>query len=443
MIDPRRLTSVVLLVLVIFYMATVLSGQVSFEYFSKPVTLIWFGIIPLLLVLVYIVTSSLQKVSNWLPTAIVACLIILLLGTSFTQQILSRRSVENTQLFDQEKFTQVVHDGAVQTEEASRFLRAGENPYSSDYSQTAFGNYPDSFSGNQKPNPAYKHYVYLPATFLIVLPFQSLAEQASGWFDVRIIYYLGWFGLLVLLACLVKPPYRDLALVLVAFNPFIIKFIVVGLNDYLMLLYLVAAVALLQKKHLCWSGILLVLALASKQSAWLFLPFFVVSLVKALPGISWARRVKPLLPGIILGLLLVLPFVIWSAADFTSDVWGYANGWTEASYPASGLGLGQWLVTFQALDSAYDAFPFWVFSVIIGLPVMIWSMRRQWRENNPANLLWHYGITLLAFWLVARYFNDSHLSFIIVVLTIAVFLSSEPFESAISKPKAINEPDKQ
>jgi uncharacterized membrane protein len=197
-------------------------------------------------------------------------------------------------------------------------------------------------------------------------------------------------------------------------------------NDYLLLGWLLAGVLLLQNRRLGWSSVCIALALSMKQSAWLFIPFYLLAVIRlSQPGQIWTM-LRKLWPGLVLTVLLFAPFFLWSPNAFLDDVWRYANGSAQYSYPASGIGLSQWFVTLGVIKDKYDPYPFWIFSLLISLPVFIFLLRRQWQSNSPANLLWFYGAALLAYWFVARYFNDTHLVFLLTLLGIAAFYPKEP-----------------
>ena len=77
------------------------------------------------------------------------------------------------------------HDGGViQTEEATKYVLAGENPYVEDYVDTPMAEWGIEF------RTALYHYPYLPWTFLFSAPFYLLSQAAIGWYDQRFVYLL-------------------------------------------------------------------------------------------------------------------------------------------------------------------------------------------------------------------------------------------------------------
>lgn len=413
MVDVRQLTAAVFIALLVTFMA-------SFGFFSDQSAWgIVRSIVPLACASLYALLPGRQAQHDRTRTALVWIALLFCILPVMTVQIAARQGNGPATH---------IHDGAVQTEAASQFFRHGINPYAADFRTTAFGAFIDQFSNGTRANPAYTHYVYLPATFLLVAPVQAVTEAALGWFDVRLLYFLGWLALLGVLTWRVASPWRDLCLVLVALNPFIQKFLFNGVNDFMVLLFLTGAALLLERRRVTWAGLVFALAVASKQSAWIILPFFLLAVIQASQSKSWWRALQPLWPGALLCLGLIGSFAVWSWSNFISDVWSYANGSTALSYPASGLGLGQWLVSLGILRSPFDPFPFWIFMLVIGLPAVGFALFRQWQDRGRTNFLWFSVWGLLAVWIVARYFNDTHPGFLIALFTVSAFLRrSEPY----------------
>ncbi len=380
---------------------------------------------PMLAAAVYLGSYLSRRNLDGFRTGLIALAALLSVGTALGAQIMLRHQISPIEY---------AHDGAVQTEEAARFIRNGVNPYAADYRGTVFGYYADYFSLGARPNPAWDHYVYLPATFLLVAPSQSLAEKTIGWFDVRMVYFFAWAGAIALLAWLVPARYRDLAIIMTAFNPLTAKFFIWGYNDFVVLFYLVAAIVCLKKGSLGFSSLAIGLAVATKQSAWLFVPFYLAGVLGQPKPAGWKRKIVKLWPGLAAAVLLVAPFLLWSPTDFFDDVWRFASGSAALSYPTSGLGLGQWLVSSGVLRSQYDYWPAGIFQAILGVPLLILTLWRQRQANTFSNLFQHYGLLLFGVWFVARYFNDSHLGYLTLIFIISALLSLEHRSAQIDRP---------
>ena len=416
-IHIRRLNAAILFVLVFSAMATLPNGG-YFNNNSSQASLLIYGIIPMLFVFIYCSSLLFKNIPDSFRTAVLVLLILSFLGGLLAQQLYSRHIHGPTSY---------IIDGAVQTEEAAKMLLSGNNPYRIDYQETAFGAFSNQLDGT-KSYPGMTHYVYLPGTFLLTAPIQYLSNHLLGWFDVRLIYVSGFIIMLIILCRMVAPPYRDLALILIACNPFMARLLLFGVNDFIVLVGILGAVYFLQRGKLSLSSVLLGLALVTKQSAWIFLPFYLIAVSAIHRSIPWKKRFEALWPGIVTVLLAIVPFMIWSLPDFIDDVWRFPNGLSDIGFPASGIGLSQWLVTFGVIRDAYSQFPMWIFTVVIGLPITLLLMRRQWNSNTPANLVWYSTFSSLAIWFTARYFNDTHLLYLILLLTSAPFLSNDEFK---------------
>ena len=430
-INIRRLNAAVLFALVLSAMAD-LPGGGYISIFSNQVSLLKYGITPLLFVFVYFSSQFSRKITDTFRTAVLVLLMLSFLGGLLAHQISSRQAHGPASY---------IIDGAVQTEEAAKMLFQGRNPYKIDYQTTTFGTYSDQLDGT-RPHPGMTHYVYLPGTFLLTAPVQFISNHLLGWFDVRWIYVTGFAIMLIILSRMVAPPHRDLVLILAAFNPFTARLLLFGVNDFLVLAGVLGAVCLLQRGKMSWSSVSLGLALTMKQSAWIFLPFYLIAVSAMDRSIHWKKRFQALWPGAVTVLLAIVPFMIWSLPDFFDDVWRFPNGMSVVSYPASGIGLSQWLVTFGVIRDAYSHYPMWIFTLLIGIPVALLLMRRQWHSNTPANLVWYYAFSSLAIWFTARYFNDTHLVYLILLFTMAPFLSNDQYKK-VTDSHASNRPPRK
>jgi hypothetical protein len=91
-----------------------------------------------------------------------------------------------------------------------------------------------------------------------------------------------------------------------------------------------------------------------------------------------------------------------------------------------GWGFSTLLVTFGLVPSPEAAFPFWIFELVFGLPVLIWMLWRQWQHNDLQNLITGFAIFSLAFQFFSRFFSDNYFVFTLQLLIIAYF--TRPFQ---------------
>lgn len=342
--------------------------------------------------------------------ALIGLLGVFLIGSLLGIQVAARRAS------DPVLFT---HDGAVQTEDAISALKAGENPYAVDYRTRTFGGYPDAFSEGTRPNPAWSHYIYLPLQVVVGAPLAALAERTIGWFDVRLLY-LGSFILLVTAGALLtrSRESRILVLTMLLFNPLFTQFFVAGFNDVFFLGWVALGSLMLRRGRSRWGAVAFGLAVASKQSAWLLLPFY-LAFVWYRSGGDFRKTLREVMPGVITTLVIVLPFFLWSPSNFIEDTIQYATGTAAFSYPISGFGIGQLLVSMGVIGSMWDRYPFWILQLLVAGPLFVWLWRWLKSEPTVSRMLGAYGLFTLAVWFTSRYFNDSYIGVISTILLLS------------------------
>lgn len=318
----------------------------------------------------------------------------------------------------------LIHDGAQLTEVAGEFLLAGQNPYAVNYKDTIFGEYNGYMHEPGHDNPAWYYYIYLPFYLVSDTAAQALGQLLGGWYDGRFPLLAAFVISLILLYQII--PRRELKLlgmIIFAFNPLFISFVIMGYNDIFVFAWLLLSVWLLQRGRVRLSAAALGLALASKQLAWLFAPFFLWYLWLKTPGVSGKQRLAAVWrqswPMAATFLVFMLPFFLWGPGDFIQDVIGFPAGRTEHVFPVYGDGLSQILLQAGVIADKFDRYPFWIFQAVIGLPLLFWLLRRQKQHNDVSTALAHYGIFLFVFLLVSRFFNDNYLGFISLVFIAA------------------------
>jgi hypothetical protein len=329
------------------------------------------------------------------------------------------------------------HDGGViQTEEATRYVLAGKNPYVEDYVDTPMAEWGLDY------RTALYHYPYLPWTFLSSAPVQLLSETFLGWYDQRFVYLTLFVVLLVVAARLLPEGDERLCLVMVlGLNPIMGSDIIFGQNDVFTLAWIVFSIYLLKRGKDSWSMLMLGLACASKPTAWFLLPFYLLYLVRrdkfsprseirAL-GLYLLREMLPLL--IVLA-VLVLPFALWDLDAMLDDVWRWSSGTAEVPYQITGWGLANFVLALGLVDSRLDYFPFWIPELLICLPLMLYLLRRQWKHNSLASMLYHYAFLALAFFYTSRFMNENYLGYLLAVIAIAIFVDSSQSAESLPSP---------
>jgi hypothetical protein len=338
------------------------------------------------------------------------------------------------------------HDGGViQTEATIHFLFQGKNPYREDYVDTPMAEW-----GFSRYRTALYHYPYLPWTFLFSAPFYWVG-QASGFYDQRLVYLLLLAVALPVAPRLVRGERQQLALVaLLAFNPIMALDVIFGQNDSFVLCWIIFSLVAWQQwaqrrttdppRH-GWrwlSAALFGLACASKPTAWFFAPFYGLLLVAdqdqlATGGWRGVGRVIPsiirrALPALVVFTVILLPYVLWDGAALYDDVWRWSNGQGETGYQIWGWGASNFVLAAGLVADRFAQWPFWQLEVLLAVPVLLWLIHRQGRNNTLSNAAWHYGVFLLVFFYGSRFLNENYLGYILAFLAIGVLGGGEEGE---------------
>ena len=316
-----------------------------------------------------------------------------------------------------------IHDGALMIEEASRKLLAGHNPYAADYLDTPLYYWP------MVNNPALYHLTYFPFLFLITVPFVWAFDHLGIFWDQRYLYVPAFVATLAVVPLLVKRTDHRIALVaLVGLNPQLFPFVIEGRNDFFVLLFLFAGVALLQRERRTWGALAIAAAAAAKLHAVVLMPFVAVYLIatrKPKTVREAAFALTPLVPATVFLAVTFLPFLVndWNA--FYDDVVRYNAGGAAWTYPISGMGFSALLLWLGVISYRQADFPFAVIEIAVATPIAVYTLVRLWKAPTIARMLGGYALTLLAFLFFGRYFQGNYLGYILAVASPIPFLVRE------------------
>jgi hypothetical protein len=331
-----------------------------------------------------------------------------------------------------------IHDGALMIEWAARKLLAGQNPYVADYLDTPLFYWP------MVNNPALYHLTYFPSMFLVTVPFVWVFDKVGLFWDERYLYLPAYIATLAVVPLLVRRPQHRLSLTaLVALNPQLFPFVVEGRNDFFVLLFLFAGVALLQRERRTWGSLAIAAAAAAKLHALFLLPFLVVWLVatrRPKTSREALAATRPLVPAAILLAVTFAPFLVNDFAAFYDDVVRYNAGGAAWTYPISGMGFSALLLALGLIEYRQADFPFAAIEVAVAAPIALWWLRKLWRAPTSATMLQGYALTLLAFLFFGRYFQGNYLGYILAVATPVPFLLAEARVVAPRRRRAAPQP---
>jgi hypothetical protein len=360
-----------------------------------------------------------QRLSFLLRLALL-WLILLITPIAVTLQNIETRLQAEAGLGDTVEAFSQIHDGAIQVEMAVDYLSAGINPYTATYDHPVM----QMWLLQVEVNPATEHLVYLPGLLLLSLPFEWAATAVFGFYDQRLLYLLAFVLVMLLLPTITPKPGHKLALIVgIGLNPWLTQPVVWGMNDILVLLGLLLAALLLQKKQPLWAAAVLGLACTLKQSAWLAVPFFLLAIYQAAPPEKrwkWVGTAVALI-GLIMA-VVVGPFALWNLPAFMDDTFAYASGTAQTlNYPIRGYTIGRLLVVFEQVSSDLDYYPFWIWQLLVGLPVFVLCLYYQWRQRTLSALFLAASLFIFTLGFVSRFFQDNYVGFIAALAFLGLF----------------------
>lgn len=314
----------------------------------------------------------------------------------------------------------LIHDGALQTEIATRFLFKGQNPYAVNYFNTPLQswNYTEA-NYHGAINPALYHYAYLPFTLLTSAAGHVVQKLILGWEDLRFTLFVEYLGILLIVWVLTKNlKEKFVYLTLYAFNPLVVHFLLEGRNDIAAFLYLFASAFFLYRKNLKVSAILLAFAMAFKQTLWLALPFF---LCYVLYKKDIKNKFRTYFIFVIATMsLIILPFFIWDPKSFIDSTINYLNGTALHSYPINGIGFAQILLMTKSIPNTHVYYPFWIFQALTSGPLLLFFLKILKNKPQISYIFLFFSITTLVFMFFSRVFSDSYITLIFLTLITAI-----------------------
>src|SRR5207302_8144559 len=266
--------------------------------------------------------------------------------------------------------TALIGDGAYQTQLAGDFLLRGIDPYGADYGAAGLSAAP---WGETFASPALHHLVTWPGQFLWPLSLQ-LAARPLGWWDERAFLLVAAGLIWWLLSRLFPGAPGRLAATAFFLIPGHSLVAVLGDNDLPMLALVLAALLAADRRRYLLMGLLLGLAVVTKQHAVLAVPLIAAWAVVRGADVRELIRAAALATGAALAMLA--PFMSWNAGAFIRDTIVFVAGSGPDAYPINGFGLSAFLLSTGVIHGARDAFPFAAIELVVG--VAIWTVGWLW-----------------------------------------------------------------
>ena len=322
-----------------------------------------------------------------------------------------------------------VHDGVLLTDAAAGRLLQGQDPYGHDYIDSRARSF---YLSDVPVNFGLRHYVYMPGMILLDLPVRALGGDRANF------TWMFLPGLLALaLACWSvgrRQAESQAALIAVVLNPLFQLDYLYFLNDLFALAPALAAVGMLRRGRPLLAGILLGLAIGTKQQAVLFLPLFLIA-----AGLLLRRRgaLQAVSATFATAAFLALPFLAWNPGAFVADTAAFFFGSGVDAYPIRGIGLPGDLLALGVLQSRWEAFstpPFQAFAVLL---VLATGLNRLWRRWSWPEFWFWLGLETLAVFFFGRVLAPNYLDLALTILGLSFTLwlvDQAPAQAAIGRP---------
>ncbi len=318
-----------------------------------------------------------------------------------------------------------ISDSAIQTESALSYLDAGKNPYVESYADTPLRFYQWLDVGDEAwQDPAYEYFVYLPSSLYLSFPLYKISQIAGILYDQRTIYLTIYFFLLLVLPHLTENPTFKLSLVAVGgLNPLFTNSVMLGMNDVAPFLAFILTLIMIKREKWGWSAILMGIACSLKQYAWFILPFFTLYVWKQNP--RQRRWRQTFLSVAMIGFILILsclPFVLWDWQNFYTDTFAFPAGNAEYLYPIRGFTVGRLLMGAGIIPTFVSPFPFQIMQLAIGIPLLLWMLRYQYKRDLGAMLLASAAF-IFGFGTVSRFFHHNYVGVVLALATIGILIN--------------------
>ncbi len=333
--------------------------------------------------------------------------------------------------------------GVVQIPLALERILDGDSPYGADYSDSILGKQArvSSFWDQHGGNPILRHHAYLPGTHALMLPAYLLGKNALGFFDSRLVTLMAWALAAALASLLFPDPARRLtAAAVVLVNPLVYWHQIFGANDVMLVALLLGAFVLFRSGRVVWGAAVLGFACATKQLAWPFAPFLLLtvsgaeSLGDLFRPAALRRLARPLAVLVLVFLAVVAPIAARDLRAFWGDIVVYNVGLPGAdNYPLGGtpgFGFANFLIDYGAVQSLRDYFPFGIFYVLL-VPLGLLLLLRQLRDRSLTTALALGSVALLASLYFSRVVHPNYLVLVAVLLPLAGLAGSVAADVAV------------
>lgn len=316
--------------------------------------------------------------------------------------------------------TNYISDSGLQVELAGKFILEKENPYVKDYDATSLAKWPYADEAGRTVNPALYHNVIPPFLIIAATVGFRVFSRFFGFFDIRLVYLAAYVSVLILGFIKYKLHRRLLIfLILVCMNPLFTINLIKGTNDIVVLALLLWSIFFIEKKNSIAAAVLFGIALATKQTAWFVVPFYFLY-----SHYIFEKRKFFIFVGvsIFVGFIFYAPFLFNNFERTFRSLIFYPTSHTSGNittHPIEGFGFGQIIYAMGWVPSIYASFPFWILQLVIGGSTMVMLLLRQRKRMSGSTVLSSAALVTGVVWFFNRYFLESHLAYLLVLLAAA------------------------
>jgi hypothetical protein len=300
--------------------------------------------------------------------------------------------------------TALIGDGAYQIQLARNVLMRGIDPYGFNYVGTGLERAP----WNQPfPNPSLHHLDYWPGTIVLPLPLQAALQGGLGWWDERIWMLLAAVAVWLLIRRIVPGVAGRMAAVAFFLVPGHSLLAILGDNDLPMVALLLGSGLAIGKRRFLLAGLLIGLAVATKQTSLIAVP--ILAAYAAGQHVGWRQFLRSAGIAVAAVSVLMAPFVLWNANAFIADTLLFNFGSGAEAYPIQGLGLSAILLQAGIIHGARDAFPFLLIQLPLVITVWLLAWRRLIRYPRASELILWCGAAFFVFLFTNRFAQQTYI----------------------------------
>ncbi len=300
--------------------------------------------------------------------------------------------------------TTLIGDGAYQIQLARNVLMRGVDPYGFNYVGTGLERAP----WNQPfPNPSLHHLDYWPGTIVLPLPLQAAFQGVLGWWDERIWLLLAAIAVWILLRRLAPGAAGRMSAIAFFLIPGHSLLAILGDNDLPMVALLLGATLAVGSRRFLVAGLLIGLAIATKQTSLIAVPILAAYAVGHQVG--WRQFLRAAGLAFAAAAVLLAPFVLWNARAFVVDTLLYNFAGGAEAYPIQGLGLSSILLQAGIIHGARDAFPFLLIQLPLVIAVWLLAWRRLSGAPRAAELILWCGLAFFVFLFTNRFAQQTYI----------------------------------